>query len=392
MIRAALALAVCAAAVRADEAPNPARSSPPAARVSVQEALETGVQWLIEHQNKDGSFGTSASGRPWGLSCSVPGGHQAFRTASTALCYMGLLDAGVDVPGREETARKTLAFLTEHGLVKRASGRELYNVWSHGYSLRALAQALRQKAPGADPEAIRHKARELIKAIGVLQSTEGGFGYYDFNTKAYKPSWSTPFTTATVLIGLQEARAEGLEVPQKMIDDSVKNILLARKKDGSYLYGYYLRWRPVRGINQPKGSSLRTQACNMALYRAGHTVTKEDLRIGLGHLVQHHRFAVAGVGRPIPHESWYQVSGYFYLYGHQYAAMVLEQLDEADKERYWPKVVEFTLKCRRPDGSFWDYPVYGYHKAYGTGYALMTLARCPKPIAGKIDPAKQKPE
>jgi hypothetical protein len=35
-----------------------------------------------------------------------------------------------------------------------------------------------------------------------------------------------------------------------------------------------------------------------------------------------------------------------------------------------------VLKARQPDGSFWDYPLYGYHKAYGTGYAVATLARC----------------
>ena len=27
------------------------------------------------------------------------------------------------------------------------------------------------------------------------------------------------------------------------------------------------------------------------------------------------------------------------------------------------------------DGSFWDYQLYGYHKAYGTGYVLLALAR-----------------
>ena len=36
MIRTALALAICAAAVQADDAPNLARTSPPAAKVSVQ--------------------------------------------------------------------------------------------------------------------------------------------------------------------------------------------------------------------------------------------------------------------------------------------------------------------------------------------------------------------
>lgn len=99
-----------------------------------------------------------------------------------------------------------------------------------------------------------------------------------------------------------------------------------------------------------------------------------------------HRFAVAALKRPVPHESWYAVSGYFYLYGQQYAAVVLEKMPEADRRRFWPAVVRFTLKARQSDGSFWDYPTYDYHRYYGTGYALMTLSRCPEAIAETIEP------
>jgi len=80
------------------------------------------------------------------------------------------------------------------------------------------------------------------------------------------------------------------------------------------------------------------------------------------------------------------VSGYFYLYGQMYAAMALERLGEEDRARFWPGVVESVLKCREPDGSFWDYPIYGYGKAYGTGYALMALGRCPPAITRTLGP------
>ena len=112
-----------------------------------------------------------------------------------------------------------------------------------------------------------------------------------------------------------------------------------------------------------------------------------DLVKGLDMMVEHHRFAVAGVRRPIPHESWYQVSGYFYLYGYAYAGMVAGLIPKAEQERLWPKLMPHLLKCRQPDGSFWDYPLYGFHKAYGTGFALMALAACPEEIARKIEPA-----
>jgi hypothetical protein len=33
------------------------------------------------------------------------------------------------------------------------------------------------------------------------------------------------------------------------------------------------------------------------------------------------------------------------------------------------------MVCRDPDGSFWDYPLYSYHKPYGTALALIALSR-----------------
>ncbi|MFQ5845837.1 MAG: prenyltransferase/squalene oxidase repeat-containing protein, partial [Planctomycetota bacterium] len=269
-----------------------------------------------------------------------------------------------------------------------ASGAQFYTIWSHAYGLRALAVALRDGAPGAAPEALRAKARELIRVLRIYQSPEGGFGYLDFRAPGYKPSWSTSFTTATCLVALHEARAAGLTVPQELIDGGVRNILMCRTPEGSFLYGSYMRYSPARGINRPKGSSMRTPACNLALWLSGRKASEKELRTGLEQLVRHHRFAVAGVRRPIPHESWYQVSGYFYLYGHLYAAMVLEHLPAEDRARFWPHLVRSVLKCRQNDGSFWDYPTYGYHKAYGTGYALMTLARCPPAIAARLRPEK----
>ena len=94
-------------------------------------------------------------------------------------------------------------------------------------------------------------------------------------------------------------------------------------------------------------------------------------------LVRHAGFQKASVRRPIPHESWYAISGYFYLYGHAYAAYVLETLPQEEQDALWPNMLEAVLYCRQPDGSFWDYPLYSYHKPYGTAFALIALNRTP---------------
>jgi hypothetical protein len=371
----------------AQDAPNLAVSTPPAAEITVQSALEEGVEFLVSHQNEDGSFGTYTSGRTWEIMADVPGSLHAFKAATTALCWMGLrdLEDRDRTPESEEAARRALAWLVGNVRVKRPDGVEMYNVWSHGYGLRALAQALRTEAPGADEQGIRAAAASLIEALAIYQVPDGGWGYYDFNAQTYRPSGtSMSFTTATILIALHEAREAGLEVPEAMVEHAVKSVQICRKADGSYIYGWYLRYRPLMDVNQPKGSSMRSPGCNLALRLFGADISDDDLRTGLELIVGHSRFAVAGVRRPIPHESWYQVSGYFYLYGHQYAALCLEHLSADDQRRFWPPLAAAILKTRQPDGSFWDYPLYGFHKFYGTGYALMALSRCPPEIASSI--------
>lgn len=374
-------------------APNLAVVTPPAAAVTVTDAIEQGVAFLVEHQNADGSFGRATSGRDYEVLADVPGSHQAFKVATTALCWMGLRDQKlVRTPEVEQAASRALRYVVDHALVKRPNGMEMYNVWSFGYGLRAIAEALQEGAPGASADELRAAATKVVSALEKYQVPDGGWGYYDFVAQTARPSGSSmSFTTATILVGLHEARGVGIEVPQAMLEKALRSVEVCRKEDGSYIYGWYLRYRPIMPVNDPKGSSMRSPACNLALRLNGSGITDDDLRLGLDLLVRHHRFAIAGSRRPIPHESWYQVSGYFYLYGHQYAAMCLELLPEDDQRRLWPNVVEAILKTRQPDGSFWDYPLYGYHKFYGTGYALMSLARCPPSIALTIEPAHPAP-
>ncbi len=354
----------------------PALKPPPAARVTRKKAVETAVAWLVKNQNKDGSWGKFTSGRTWEVSAHVPGGLYAFRAASTALCWLGLNDVVHQPEASKKAQARALAWLVKHARVKRPHSGELYNTWAFGYGLRALSQALRKKAPGAPPAAIRKTAEAIVKAMDLYQTPDGGWGYYDFRSKTYKPTWSTSFTTATIIVGLREAESAGIAVRPLTLERARANVLRCRKPDGSYLYGTYMKWRPMHRVNQPKGSSLRTQACNLALRLTAGGLPKDRMRAGLQQLVDHHRFALAGVRRPIPHESHYAVSGYFYLYGQQYAALVLEHLSAGERRVYAKRIVSFVLKARQPDGSFWDYPLYGFHKPYGTGYALIALARC----------------
>ena len=377
-----LAPLLFAGVVLAQDAPHLAREAPPAAKVSVGEAIKSGVAFLIANQNKNGSFGARTDGRIWGITASVPGAHHAFQVATTGLCWMGLDETGDRSEACRTAKRKALRWLVDHARAKRSRPWELYNTWSQAYGLQALSQALRTKQfEGVPEKEVRAAAEELIKAIGKYQTPDGGWGYYDFRYKAAKPEWSTSFSTATMLVALHEAEAAGLKVPSGIVDRACVNVQRCRKPDATYLYGLYARYWPNGGVNKAAGSSMRDPACTLALRLFGRDVDAGDVGTIFERLVKQHRFAVAGVRRPIPHESWYQVSGYFYLYGHLYASMLTTHLTAESRPFYARKIADFVLKTRQPDGSFWDYPLYGYHKFYGTGYALMTLARCKRALA-----------
>jgi len=125
-----------------------------------------------------------------------------------------------------------------------------------------------------------------------------------------------------------------------------------------------------------KGSLGRIQVCNYALTLAGcKDVTHEDLLAGLDQLFAHHRFLDVARKKPIPHEAYYYNSGYFYFFGHFYAARLLELLTPAERARYAERLAREVVKTQEKDGSMWDYYMNTYGKAYGTSFGVMTLKR-----------------
>ena len=86
-----------------------------------------------------------------------------------------------------------------------------------------------------------------------------------------------------------------------------------------------------------------------------------------------------GRKRPIPLESHFAVAGYFFYYGHYYAALCIDLLPPEERPFYQDHLANVLLPIQEKDGDWWDYPLYNYHQQYGTAFALMSLKRCLKP-------------
>jgi hypothetical protein len=359
--------------------------APPAAAAdtnAVQDAIRRGVGFLLADQNSDGSWGSATRTKDLNIFAPIPGAHHAFRSGVTALAVEALLETGGPEPRPEvrQAIDQGETWLLEHlPALRRADPVAIYNVWAHGYGIQALVD-LWKRAQGDETKRDRIRAviAGQIELLTRYESVDGGWGYYDFDVRSKQPaSATTSFTTATVLIAFDEARkTAGASIPERLAQRAVDSVKRQRKSDHSYLYGEYLRMRPMMGINRPAGSLGRSHACNLALRLWGDTnVTDRVMTDWLQRLVDRGDWLSIGRKRPIPHESWFQVAGYFFYYGYYYAARCVEFLGPEARARFGDRLCDTILPLQETDGSWWDFPLYDYHQPYGTAFALMTLIR-----------------
>jgi hypothetical protein len=349
---------------------------------AVDQAIARGVGFLVADQNGNGSWGSARQTKGLNIYAPVPGAHDAFRAAVTAMAVSALCDSGLAATegAPREALERGEVYLLEHlPTIRRATADAIYNVWTHAYGIQALVDLYQRNE---NPEK-RLRYVELINGqvdlLGRYESVDGGWGYYDFRVGTARPSSdSISFTTATCLIAFREASAlPGVVIPRPLIDRAIDSINRQRKSDHSYLYGEYLDDMPMRGINRPGGSLGRTQACNHALRVWGDTtITDAIVKDWLVKLRDRNGWLDIGRKRPIPHEAWFQVAGYFYYYGHYYAARCVSLLPREQQPEYRKLVADLILSKQETDGSWWDFPFYTYHQPYGTAFAVMTLARC----------------
>jgi len=360
--------------------------TPPAAEIDA--AIGRGVEFLLKTQNKNGSWGSADIYRPGDLYAPVPGAHHAFRAAVTSLCISALIEVGGDRPEVGKSLDRAEAWLFQNlpHVRRDATGFRpspevpdtFYNVWAHAYSIQALVRMLGRKPDDAERG---HKIHELIRQqIDMLDRYEvvdGGWAYYDLKNITKKPAGSSiSFVTAAVLVGLAEAKGVNETAPQRLIDRGKASIIRQRKPDFAYDYGEYLKYVPQHPVNLPGGSLGRSQACNAAMRLWGDTqVTDAIMKNWLDRLFARNGWLDMGRKRPVPHESWFKVAGYFFYFGHYYAARCIELLPEADRPPLQDQLAHVLLALQEKDGSWWDFPLYDYHKQYGTAFAIMSLGR-----------------
>ena len=375
----------CAAAQPAASPPSAAKATTSRPSVYSQDqvlsSIQHGVDFLLRDQNADGSWG-GARGAVYTFTGDVwsnPETHRAWRVATTGLSCLALMHSS-DTDAAAAAVRRGLDYILDNADIRRPDEWDTMNCWAYIYGLQALADAFRRPGLVDEPRKARMRERSalLVKRLAESQSTTGGWGYLEFDPpRTATTQWATSFTTSAAVVAMFDAQHAGLPFDEPMFGRAVRALERCRMASGAYTYSVQAIADPRRSewIDNIKGSLSRIQCCNIALRLAGRDVPDERLRVGIRQFFEHHRFLDIACNRPIPHETYYYNSGYFYLFGHYYAARVIAELPAAEQADLWPRLQRELIKMQQADGSMWDYDMHAYHKPYGTSFALLALSK-----------------
>jgi len=376
--RALLVIPMLAMASRADE---------PVTRQAIDAAITRGVDFLTKTQNANGSWGGPTLTKGLNIYAPLPGAHHAFRAGASGLALAGMLDSGDTRPETSAALEKAAAWTaSELPKLRRADTTTTYNVWGHAYGLRAITRLYQRETDPAKKDAWKKLGQEQVALANRYHEVDGGWGYLDLfdEVATQKPSgMPTAFTTATLLLAMAEAReVMGVTLDEKIVRQSIDSIRRQRTSDFAYTYSHAHRYSPRSPINRPAGSLARSQACNAAMRIFGdETVTDEIIITWAERFLDREGWLSIGRKRPVPHETHFQISGYFYYYGIFYFTESVALLPRGKQAAYARRLAELILMRQEKDGSWWDYPLYSYHQPYGTGYSLMALAWCREVMA-----------
>ena len=362
--------------------------APPVVSVeAIDASITRGVDYLLSSQNKNGSWGNPTKTKGLNIYAPLPGAHHAYRAGTSGLALSGLIDAADPRPEVKAAIDKGAAWTaTELPKLRRADQTTTYNAWGHAYGLRAISRLYQREPDAAKKTEWVRIAQEQVDLANRYEDVNGGWGYLDLydNLTTQKPSGiPTCFTTATVLLAMEDARKiMGVKLDDKLVNHALAGIEAQRTPDFSYVYSFPHRIKPRADINRPAGSLARSQSCNAALRIFGEKkVTDEVLVTWADRFLAREGFLSNVRKRPVPHEGQFKIAGYFYYYGIYYFTESVRLLPEEKHAAYAKQLAAILLRRQEKDGSWWDYPLYDYHQPYGTGYSLMALAWCRQAIA-----------
>ena len=371
-----LALALSVAAVTQQQP-----SQPPVEPVLPLDAAaaaivrDRGLAYLITTQHPDGSWGQSSIAGVLDSHYSVES-YYAWQVAAHQLATLALLDTRA-TPERDTALRRAITWISSCRMPLRGSDWDNDAVWAHLYGVVLCTHAATHpRLDTAQQERIAKRGREFMACLLRNETPSGGWAYYDDQPWTARPKWATSFCTAAVLPALIQAERLGWLTDRAPIRRSLAYLQRCALPEGAYEYDLNPVPRITGGehINRRKGSLGRTQACNWARRLAGDKeVTDAQIAGGVEAFLTDHRFLDVARLRPVPHEAFYRNAGYFYFFGHYYAALATELLPETERVKARGLLWAHIAKTQRKDGAFCDFLGQQYLVGADTAFAVLAL-------------------
>ncbi len=243
--------------------------------------------------------------------------------------------------------------------------------WSFAPILSFMTHQLGRETSEEMRVKIKDYAAHVVECIGLCARKNGGWDYTKSKT-------TTSSLTGGILAALLEAKAAGIDVPAKLIENTAAEIERCKSKDGGYdYYGPGAR-KEDNVAGYLKASMGRLCACELALFLIGRRKA-EDLNAVIETFLKNrgHLDRVRGnSGAHVKSEHWN--ASYYFLFGHYYAARLCRYLDAETHKKVIPYLQEVFILTQDSDGSWIDHPAVG--KTYGVAMGLLTLGELQAPL------------
>jgi len=259
--------------------------------------------------------------------------------AGTALACAALLAwRDVDPKGVDAAIERALPYLADE---KNVAIEPQEIIWAHAYRLFFYARKPDVK-----------KMNEIVGAIEKLQKKSG----------VWQHEYNAPFTTATVLHCLWEAKQAGAAVPEAMTKKGAEALASCRSDKGVFSYGY-----PGKG-DRAQGGAGRGPLCELALLLNG--ASKEaDVRAAVEAGFEHHAL-LERVRKYDDHADAFRNGGFFFWYDMLGRVEAIRRLKDG-RAKLLERQREIALSITEIDGCFVDSHELG--KTYGTAMGLLVM-------------------
>jgi hypothetical protein len=375
-----LVSSICAMQTKSEvpEKTSKQQSVPFVARELVSENLARAIGYLVSAQNENGSWGAKGpqSVLEDGFALST---YESWQLAAHALACGTLIRVEFRSDRQQIALEKAVRYLCSVEIPKRDSDWDIDIVWSAIYGFSTCVDLLQHKDMKGEEwlSILTDRGKEFLAVLLKHQSLSGGWAYYDDPPFTTTPTWATSFTTAAVLPALIDARnVLGWPVEERVIQRAVRYVERCALPNGAYAYDL----KPnggvtgVEHINKVEGSLSRIQVCNWALARAGvKRITPDRLREGLTEFFRFHGFLDHVRTRPIPHEGFHANAGYFYFFGHYYAARAIEMLPITERASWYQRLSPHLMKTQWENGAASDFLVSPYMVVASTSFLARGL-------------------